>query len=722
MKVKKKQIPWGAQTLKMPVKQKRVLSVPQTLPPETSLTERFEFFCPTSEADPEFNDDFNRVAFSLMTEKPLYQGGERVEVMVYAYDKYSKRPFLPNEQKVILEKVTITLTDEHGIQVEQLKPDLDRTVGVVRASHILKRNCEGGLLRLEMRYFGSVVDKTKFYVMRLNERRNAVALDLDRDNMSVGEELKGKVTLKMFNRMEDFFRTGGLGERISYTVLVFDQDFEQIASFSRELSHGKGFFSYMLPESAREKSSLFVVVELEFDREKLEITREVLINKLNAMHVKFVAGGGRFVLGCQNDIFFGAFTSKTMVDQMSFKGAQLVEKSEAEEKVLIASVESNEDGRGIFSLQIKEECQYFLRLTQGSSTRSFWIVNENDTFEYAPQKFTTVQMKIKERVYGWGDSIKVHIEKNKFSDFEKFRLVLVDKLRLLHEAVVSFPSGYNKGNMKIDLRAIPSLSNGGVLSVQLYDFFDTAEPLQECLVFVYPSKKLNLQMKFDKKKYSPGDLVNFEVDLGDREGLVGVVVSDETPFLDLERRDLPASLCTKVFLEKELYSPDEDFNDNVKYIDWFFENNEFIAQQLLESGGVSPDNGLKGYKENKREQLSILLGLQDWRLFFLNEKSIRAFVQKPGWDAWLDPLKYLMGLSVDKVDNIFHPKAKFLQMVCNDHGVRHGVFKCKRKSDNCQRTSRSRWRPSPFPRPSQKSSTSPGPSSTPQGRASRSSP
>lgn len=678
MKTKKKQIPWGAQTLQMPKKKKLVLNT-QTMDPMTSLTERFEFFCPSPEQDPSSEDDHNRLGFSVMTEKPLYQGGEKVEICVYVYEKWSKRPLKSNEQKIELDKVRISVTDEHGLPIETLKCDLDRRVGVIQSSFILERNSEGGLYRVEVAYFDVVFDRTKFFVMRISEKRNAIVLDLNKDQLSANEELQGKVTLKMFTRMEDFFKTGGLGEKISFTATIFDQDFNSIESFSKELSHGKGFFNFRLPETVNELTSLFVVVECLFEREKLETTREVIINKLNSMHVKFVAGGGKYVVECENRVFFAALSSREMVDSMVFQNGRVIEKVGTEEKEVLSGVDSNNDGRGEFVLNVKTDAEYHLEVQMGSVLRRFAIIDETDILEYPAKKFTDVQMKIRERVYSNQESINIHIKNNQYSEFDKFRLVLVDKLRILHEAIVSFPPGFNKGNMKINLKTVGTLLNGGVLSLQLYDFLDTTEPLQECLIFVYPAQKLNFEIMFDKSKYSPGDTVNFEVDLGDRDGLVGVVVSDETPFLELERRDLPTSFCTKVYLEKELFFADNNFNESVKYIDWFFENNEFISQQLLEAGGVSPNYGLVGYKENKRKQLSILLGVQDWRLFFQNEKSLRAFVKKKTWQLTGDSLKHLMGLSSEEVSNFFYPSPKYLQMVCNDHGVRHGVFCSKRK-------------------------------------------
>lgn len=663
----------------MPKKKKLVLGT-QSMDPMASLTERFEFFCPSIEQDPNSEDDYNRLAFSVMTEKPLYQGGEKVEISVYVYEKWSKRPLKSNEQKIQLEKVRITVTDEQGLPIETLKSDLDRRVGVIQSSFILERGCKGGLYWVEVNYFDVVFDRTKFFVMEISEKRNAIVLDLNKDQLSVNEELQGKVTLKMFTRMEDFFKTGGLGEKIKFTATIHDQDYNALESITRELSHGKGFFNYRLPEAVNELSSLFVVVECDFEREKLETTREVIINKLNSMHVKFVAGGGKFVVECENRVFFAGYSSREMVDTMVFENAQIIEKIGTTEKVVVEGIDSNNDGRGEFSLNVKTDAEYHLEVEMGSTRRSFPIISEEDILEYPAGKFTDVQMRIRERVYSNQESINIHIKNNQYSEFDKFRLVLVDKLRMLHEAVVSFPPGFNKGNMKINLRTVGTLLNGGVLSLQLYDYMNTTEPLQECLVFVYPAKKLEFDIMFDKTKYSPGDTVNFEVDLGDRDGLVGVVVSDETPFLELERRDLPTSFCTKVYLEKELFFADQNFNESVKYIDWFFENNEFISQQLLEAGGVSPNYGLVGYKENKRKQLSILLGVQDWRLFFQNETSLRAFVKKQEWELTGDSLRHIMGLSPEEVSNFFYPSPKYLQMVCNDHGVRHGTFCSKRTS------------------------------------------
>ena len=680
MEIKKKPIPWGAKTLKTPSKQKRVLSIPRVLPPSSSLSDRFDFFCPVNDDDPLIENDHHRLCFSILTEKPLYQGGERVEISCFVYDKWSKKPLKPNEQKINPEKVKIAITDEHGIVIQYLKIQLDRGVGVITSSFILKRNFEGGLYKVEIRYYEAVVDRAKFYVMKLNEKRNSIALDLNKDQIEVGEELVGKLTLKMFTRMEDFFRTGGLGEKISFKVSIMDQDFNEIDNLTKNLSHGKGFFNYTIPDSANDFSSIFIIIEMEFDRETLEISREVIINKLKNMHVKFVAGGGKYVTDCENQIYYGSFSSRDMIDTMKFKNGKIIEKTESEEKEVISEISSNDDGRGEISLQIKKNCEYYLQIQEKETVRVFPIITSENITNYPNKKFSNVQMRIKSRVYSEKESINIFIKNNPDSNIDRFRLVLVDKLRVLHEAIVSFPNGYSKGNMRIDLRSVSSLLNGGVINVQLYDYANTVHPLQESLIFIEPKGKLKMGISFDKPKYSPGDTVNFEVNLGDRNGVVGVVVSDETPFLELERRDLPTSLCTKVFLEKELFFPSGNFEDSSKYIDWLFENNEFLSQQLLEAGGISPNYGLIGYKENKKEQLSILLGMQDWRLFFLNENSVRTFARETSWDCMEDPLNHLLGLSTKQISGILYPDPKYLQMVCNDHGVRHGVFCQKRNS------------------------------------------
>ena len=355
MKIKKKPIPWGAKTVKRPTKQKRVLSIPQVLPPSSSLTDRFDYFCPVNDDDPSVEDDHHRLCFSILTEKPLYQGGERVEISAFVYDKWSKKPLKPNEQKINPEKVKIAITDEHGIVIEYLKVHLDRGVGVVTSSFILKRNFEGGLYKVEIRYFGAVVDRTKFYVMQLNEKRNSIALDLNKDQIAVGEELIGKLTLKMFTRMEDFFRTGGLGEKISFKVSIMDQDFNEVESFSKDLSYGKGFFHYTIPESANAFSSVFVIIELVFDQETLEISREVIINKLKNMHVKFVAGGGKYITNCENQVYFGCFSSREMSDSMKLKNGTIIEKSESGEIEVKSNINSNENGRGELSIEIKKK-------------------------------------------------------------------------------------------------------------------------------------------------------------------------------------------------------------------------------------------------------------------------------------------------------------------------------------------------------------------------------
>jgi hypothetical protein len=118
---------------------------------------------------------------------------------------------------------------------------------------------------------------------------------------------------------------------------------------------------------------------------------------------------------------------------------------------------------------------------------------------------------------------------------------------------------------------------------------------------------------------------------------VGIVVSDETPYLEIEKRNYPVSLCSKVFLEKELHFKSNEWVNSVKYLDAFFENNP-----------------KKEINENAVNDLECLLGVQDWRLFFLTESKVKEFAKNPKKDLG-SALRHLLGLSPEKIHSIVKP-------------------------------------------------------------------
>ena len=97
-------------------------------------------------------------------------------------------------------------------------------------------------------------------------------------------------------------------------------------------------------------------------------------------------------------------------------------------------------------------------------------------------------------------------------------------------------------------------------------------------------------------------------------------------------------MCSKVFLEKELHFKSKEWVNSVKFIDDFFENNDTFKEN----------------NQSAKDDLECLLGVQDWRLFFLTEEKIKNYIKNPK-QGFRDSLRHLLGLSPEKINNILNP-------------------------------------------------------------------
>lgn len=120
-----------------------------------------------------------------------------------------------------------------------------------------------------------------------------------------------------------------------------------------------------------------------------------------------------------------------------------------------------------------------------------------------------------------------------------------------------------------------------------------------------------------------------------------MVVSDESAFLQLEKRNVAPSLITKIFLEKELRKTNRILNESFDYIDWLFENNLAVAEDALDSGSGS--GAWADQLKLADERIRLAMGTQKWRRFFLTASTIRNFLdlnQSNYRDIWSPNREY----------------------------------------------------------------------------------
>ena len=628
---------------------------------EISITDRMgKLFSDTNSVADNF-----KCGFSIITEKPVYSPGEKICVTVIVSDKMSKKTLSRNQMDTTTQAslLKIEIKDANDGKVSDLAKQLDTESGVIYSEFQTKESFKGGFYSVEIRSGTHLLDKTKFYVTSIRERRNAVIIDLNKDTLSSNDQVVGKVTLKMLTKSDEFFQKGAPGESLNYTVTVCNQDMEALESFKRTLSEGEGIFQYYTPEDLNEVSAIVFLIDVWVEGEKLECSRQLAISSLEDMHLKIVPSSGKFVVGFENEICFGCFSGSEQKVEMALNYGEVIEmdiNGEGMESLILKGVSSDETGRGNFKILLKKKKIYQLVVKEGPITRRFNILTKKDLEVDYEHKMAQVLLEGNNRVYSADQSICLSVKKQKHLVSGEFRIVLMDKVTPLFEKELVFEKGEQELKVEIEVEKV-NFSVGGVLSAQLYKSSNTSVIIQEYLIYIIPKENLKLGVTFDQDRYKPGDTVNFEITNEDSNAIIGVVVSDETSFLEVERRRLPVSLCSKVFLEKELQFKGGEFTDSSQYIDWFFENNQDVVEQLLgvdKSGSFG--NNLADIIQQKKDKLGGLLGIQDWRLFFLEEERLGKFVKNPGTGPLVHSLKNLLPISVERLKNkLFPPLRKF---------------------------------------------------------------
>ena len=602
-----------------------------SLPVDASLIDRFE--CLASEQSKKFHhvEDFYRLAFSCLTEKPVYSPGEEVKISIVVVDKWSKKPYNQESKMICLDYFYVELKDANENRIGTLSGNFDEEVGVAYYTYKSEKDFSGGFYYVKCQCNGILVDSTKFFVTSVREKRNALVLDANKDRLLADDEVVVKASLRMLTKGNDFFQ--GPGAQLNYQVLITDQNFNVLQKIKLSLKNGADVFSFKTPKDIEGITGLVIKAEIFVEGQLLKASRQIAVKTINDLHMKFVAGGGKFVNGFNNQVFFAAFGGEDESVGVQVKNAKIIEIDDSKNETIIKeNIKSNEDGRGMCHFFIKRDHEYYMEVSEGDLIKRFAILTHLDFLKNSSEKMEMVMMSIGRRVLKWNENLDVSIHLDKSKMGKKYSLVLLDKMRVIYEEKF-------KMDKKVDLLSIPvkntDIQNGGVISVQLYNGGQTTKPVQETLIYLQPKEKLGVSIKFDKKKYIPGDKVNFEVEIeGREEGVVGVVVSDETSYLEIDRRNTPVSFISKIFLEKEFYFKTGEFVDSAKYIDSFFENNQNEEKNKI--------------KKEDTLALECILGIQDWRLFFLNEEKLLDIIDQPE-NFKFQGLHYLLGLSPNQI-------------------------------------------------------------------------
>ena len=604
--------------------------------------------------------NIQNVGFNIMTEKSVYQPGEEVVFSVYCYDKWSKRPEENLGTILKTPKLKVRIFDSGDNKVTDLTVSTKPSASAHSAVFHTSKQMSGGFYTAHALYSGVMMDSTKFFVTSIRERRNALILDLNKDALKAGDMVVGKVTLQLLTKGPQFLEPGNGGHVLQYALEITSNRGESLHSSQKKLTQGQGYFSFRVPAQLNNVKGLTFRVHLGMEGQDVMASRQLQVTSLKEMHVRFSPEGGRFVVGMKNRVYFSCYTKtdeKVTSQVTSAKLLMLIMGNHhisSEGEVVMSGISSDEEGRGVFEVELLKGKQYVFEVSRSGISRRFPIYSQKNLDKDYEKMFSKVQMRVEKRVLKSGEALKGSVTKCKNILGTKFDVILMDKLKVLAEKKLLVEKSEEEVEFILELDE-KTTKQGGVFTLQLYKELAFGSPMQEILVYVEPKQRLDIGLNLGQEKYCPGDTVNFKVAIG-HPGIVAVSVSDETAFLEVERRRRPASFATKTFLEKEVLSKSKELACADQYIDWFFENTKSFIRASLETKEEDRKAEMECLKAKKRETLERLLGVQDWRLMFLTDSCLKKHVDKAKSDSEEDKARnYLLPVQKETLKNIFKP-------------------------------------------------------------------
>ena len=587
---------------------------------------------------------------SLTTDKLVYKPGETIIAQAYFYDKYDKSP--KTLGKVTADYKLVLKSD--GDYFAAIVDDFTQESSVLVFSVPLRDTQSGGQYLLQLTdNFEDVLQSQTVFVLGVDSPSEMLLVDLERDQVLLGETLRGKVSLRVLGRSVDSRALAGL----PVEVMLSDGS-RRLAQTSAETdATGSIEFAFELTQDQfGELDEVTLSAVLEFGKRKLANAKRVMVTNLGSVECD-IEPVSRLVYDREVDLYVQCFTTSRRNHEYPFRNAQIARESfrGSVSDVVKQGVSTNQSGIGRFSVTMKQKYNYYLLLKQGRFTKRVSMPSPTRGLR------GDFLMQLGKTVLTQDDSLSVEVLTQNPGSSSVY-MVVQDKMKVLTQSKITLeqvPKSTNEDSRGLSKKrgrlVLPvselNLPSGGILAVQLFSMQDEFnEALAEKLIYVHPAARLKFKVSGSQQVYHPGDEAVFTFDVegeAPENVLWQVMVTDESGFLRIDRKRHPPSLVTKVFLENELYFPKSDaaaltlnerFENAWQYIDWFFAN-----EQLADD----PDRGLL---------LEYLLLTQEKQRRLLSPKKLFDFLvnKNPIADAEKKRLyKYLLASDFDRMSKKF---------------------------------------------------------------------
>jgi len=605
---------------------------------------------------------------AIFSDKPVYKNGETVHITAYFYHLITKIPITTCQDN---NNVSLSIYDSKDSFIASIP--IDKTsnldLSAVDFTYVIGSDLPGGIYSVRFDNLG-IKDEISIFILNFNNRAFAIVGDWNADIIRTDFILKGLLTVKALTTDVANIKNGV----IKYSFI--DGNGIAVLSQQQPLTGNNFQVNYQIPKL--DSRLLTFTAQITSDTYSTLYSKDFYTALYDEAVIDFALATGKIVLDYPNKFYFQTFSNEDRVDTYTFNNANILINVKGVSKVL-KKISSDEDGRGLFSIEITnqniiDQAQLILRVMfSETETRDFPIIDLSNV------SLSAVSLNLETLVYKPTDNLQFSLASKSFAN--NILVVLQSKTRVFYSKKVSLGNKKGSGpftqNFNILLKNLGQFY-GGVYTLQIYrqkpksETCDIPTPastnppitklpananqdklivrpkpifpppidndgvsinyqgeiLQEVDIFIKPSSIIGASISLNKSFYVPGETINATIRLDNncpncdpniaKSNVRGyVIVTDESAFLEIEKSRENPSLFTKIFLQKEIWNPKNQFKNSFRYIDYIF-------------------NGKSNYSEKDIKiadsKLHLLLGNQSKRKFLYTPDVLQKFLNSP-YDA-----------------------------------------------------------------------------------------
>jgi alpha-2-macroglobulin-like protein len=485
----------------------------------------------------EYNRSFPEEKIYIQLDKPFYKPGEDIWFNVFLVNSNSNKP------STISDVVYVELINPKGNVAA--KAELVVREGSANGDFAIDENMPGGMYQVRaftqwMKNFGEhTFFKKNIQVQKIITPRLLLKLDYGKESYGPSDQVVA--TVKVSNLKNEkvvdaslHYQVSVNGKRITNSNVVTN-------------SQGEGSIRFELPAQLTSADGLLqVVVQSKGVEESISRSIPIVLNKIT---VQFFPEGGQCVSGTEGRVALKALNEFG-------KGADVSGSILDEENNIVTSFETYHMGMGAFTIKPESGKKYYAKIERPLGNESLVPLPEPQQKGFALGLLTVSKERAQWRVHS------PYATTAHFVGTAHGEIYYAEKINL--------KSGTN--DVEVPIENFPA-------GVAVFTLFDGAGTEQcERLGFLHADKGLNIRLKQDKEKYSPGEKVEVKIETTDSNGkpisskLALAVIDDQViSFADDKQDNILSSFLLSSEVRGDIQEPS-----------FYFDRSEPKAPQALD--------------------------------------------------------------------------------------------------------------------------------------------